>query len=456
MYILTLPLYKYNIIVNNLQGDDYLDSNPLQIVIIIILLLLSGFFSSSETALTTVNKLKLRTLADEGKKKALKVLKITEEPGKLLSTILIGNNIVNIAASALTTTLCTNLFGSKYLGIATGILTLLVLVFGEVTPKTLAAKYSVQLSMLFVYPISVLMIIFTPFVWILNAITNTIFKIFKINVDDKEALVTESELMTMVNVSHEEGVIEKEEKFMISNVVDFGDAMAKDIMIPRADVVLGNSHASYEELIQIFIEEKYSRIPIYEETKENIIGILYLKDLFFYTELNGIKDFDINAVLRKPLFVHEFQHTSQIFADMKTSSVSVAIVLDEYGLASGIITMEDLVEEIVGEIRDEYDEDEKDIIKKISDTEYDIDASIKLDDLNDALGTKLHSEDYDSIGGFVIELLDKLPDEGEQASFENLDFTVTKVIKNRIERIKLIINEITDIDSSTEKNCDQS
>lgn len=429
--------------------------SPLQIILIAVLLLLSGFFSSAETALTTVNKLKLRALADEGKKKANKVLTITENPGKLLSTILIGNNIVNIAASALTTTFCTEYFGNKYIGIATGILTFLVLVFGEITPKTLAAKYSVALSMMFVYPISILMILFTPFVWLLNIITSIIFKLFHVDVEARTDVVTESELITMVNVSHEEGILEQEEKFMISNVVDFGDAMAKDVMIPRADVVSGEATNSYEDLVKIFIDEKYSRIPIYEDNKENIIGILYLKDLFFFKEQHGDEAFDLNKIIRKPLFVHEYQHTSQIFSEMKTSSVSVAIVLDEYGSASGIITMEDLIEEIVGEIRDEYDEDEKDLIKEIDENTYDIDAALKLDDLNDALGIDLHSDDYDSIGGFVIELLDKLPDEGEEASFENLSFTVTSVIKNRIERIKLVITPLSENEDVDEKNNDQ-
>lgn len=432
-----------------------MEGSPLQLIVILLLLILSGFFSSAETALTTVNAIKLRNLADEGSKSALKVIKVTENSGKLLSTILIGNNIVNIAASALTTTFCTDLFGSKYLGIATGILTLLVLVFGEVTPKTLAARYSVQISMIFAYPISVLMIIFTPFVWLLDIITGAIFKLLRLNTDEKEALVTESELRTIVNVSHEEGVLETEEKFMISNVVDFGDALAKDIMIPRADVVFAEVTSSYDELVSLFIEEKYSRIPIYENSKDNVIGILYLKDMFFFNERNGSENFELRSVLRKPLFVHEYQRTSQIFADMKTSSVSVAVILDEYGVTSGIITMEDLVEEIVGEIRDEYDEDENDFIRELEENIYDVDASIKLDDLNDALSTKLHSDDYDSIGGFVIELLDKIPNEGETAHFENIDFTVTKVNKNRIERVRLEITPPTPSEEDTNAEEDQ-
>lgn len=411
----------------------------IQIVILVILLILSGLFSSSETALTTVNKLKLRDLADNGSHRAKKVLKVIENPSKLLSTILIGNNLVNIYASALTTTLCTALFGDKYIGLATGLLTLLVLIFGEITPKTIATKYNVQLSMLFAYPAWVLMIILTPVVWALNLITGIIFKILKIDINATENLMTESELLTAVNVSHEEGVIEKEEQFMISNVVDFGDALSKDIMIPRADVVFADANSTYEELVDIFKAEKYSRIPIYEDTKDKVLGILYIKDLFFYREINDMEYFDLRSILRKPVFVYEYQKTSQIFADMKKSACSFAVVLDEYGVTSGIITMEDLLEEIVGEIRDEYDEDENDFIVTVEDNMYDIDASIKLSDLNDAIETKLESEDYDSLAGFVIELMDKLPNTGDEAIYNNMIFKVIKMTRNRIERVLLTI-----------------
>ncbi|MBD5096122.1 MAG: HlyC/CorC family transporter [Lachnospiraceae bacterium] len=410
-----------------------------QLIILVILLILSGFFSSAETALTTVNKLKLRTLSEEGKKRATKVLAVTENSGKLLSTILIGNNIVNISASALATTFCTEVFGSKFIGVSTGILTILILIFGEITPKTLATKYSVQLSMIFVYPIWILMIILTPAIWLLNIITGIIFKILHVDTSDKGDTMTESELRTIFDVSHEDGILETSEKFMISNVVDFGDALSKDIMVPRADVVFADINSTYEELVSKFSKETYSRIPIYEESKDNVVGLLYIKDLFFYKEKHGAQNFDVRHVLRKPLFVYEYQKTSQIFADMKTSSVTMAVVLDEYGVTSGIITMEDLIEEIVGEIRDEYDTDEADYIKVISENVYDIDASIKLNDLNDALDIKLTSEDYDSLAGFVIELLDKLPDEGDAAKYKNLDFKVTKVNRNRVERITLSI-----------------
>ncbi len=436
-----------------------MDASPIiQLVIILILLVLSSFFSSSETALTTVNRHKLRTLAENGNKRAAKVLKVTENSGKLLSTILIGNNIVNIGASALTTTFCAQLFGNKYIGIATGVLTLLVLIFGEISPKTVATQYAVRLSMIFVYPISILMIVLTPVIWLLNLITNGLFKLLHIDPGKNANAMTESELRTIVDVSQEEGVIEQEERFMISNVVDFGDAMSKDIMIPRADVICADVNSTYEELVDLFMEETYSRIPIYEDSKDHIIGLLYLKDLFFYSQLNDMSRFDLRSILRKPIFVYEYQKTSQIFADMKTSSVTMAIVLDEYGITSGIITMEDLIEEIVGEIRDEYDENEKDVIRTLADDTYDIDASIKLDDLNDALHTNLYSEDYDSLAGFVIEVMDKLPSEGEETDYENLHFKVSQVNRNRIERIILTIlpnDEQSSNDEAEQSNDDK-
>ena len=413
-------------------------STIIQLVVLIVLLLLSAFFSSSETALTTVSKIKLKTLADDGNKSAAKVLQVTENPGKLLSTILIGNNIVNISASALATTFTTELFGSKFVGISTGILTILVLIFGEVTPKTLATQYSVKMSMIFVHPIKFLMVILTPAIWLLDLLTGIIFKILRVDTSAKNTM-TESELRAVVDVSHEDGVIEPEEKFMISNVVDFGDALSKDIMIPRADIVCADIDSTYEELVEIFRAEKFSRIPIYEDSKDSIIGLLYLKDLFFYSQTHDMSKFDLKSILRQPIFVYEYQKTSQIFADMKTSSVTMAVVLDEYGATSGIITMEDLIEEIVGEIRDEYDDYEDDFIRNIGDNQFDIDASIKLDDLNDALNTKLVSENYDSLGGLVIEILDKLPEEGEEATYKNISLLVTKVHKNRIERITMTV-----------------
>ncbi|HBE09291.1 MAG TPA: hemolysin [Lachnospiraceae bacterium] len=408
-----------------------------KLVVLIVLLILSGVFSSAETALTTVNMNKLKALCDEGNRRAAKVIRLRESSSKLLTTVLIGNNIVNLSASALATTLCTEVFGSAFIGVATGILTLVVLVFGEIAPKTLATLYSLRLSLFFAYPVAFLMLIFTPIIWILNGITAVIFKILRVDLNKKEHM-TESELRTIVDVSHEDGVIEKDEKEMITNVVDFGEVVSKDIMVPRADMVCVDADSGYDELLEIIKKENFSRIPVYRKTRDHIIGILHVKDVLLLDE-NEKKHFRIDKVMRKPIFVYEYQHTAKIFAGMKTSSATMCIVIDEYGLTAGLITMEDLLEEIVGDLRDEYDTYEDDLIRKVGEDHYDIDASVKIDDVNDAIGTNLESEDYDSIGGYVIELLDRIPEEGDEVEDGNVRIKVTSAEKKRAVRVELFV-----------------
>ncbi|MCR5543371.1 MAG: hemolysin family protein [Eubacterium sp.] len=413
----------------------------IELIILVILLILSGFFSSAETALTTVSLNKLKTIVDEGGRKgrsAARILKMRENSSKLLSTILIGNNIVNISASALTTVLCSNVFGSKFVGVATGLLTLFVLVFGEITPKTIASLNNLSLSLFFSKPIYVLMVLLTPVIWLLNKICRGIFFILRIDPDKNPDQMTESELLKIVDVSSEEGVIETSEKKMINNVVDFGDAISKDIMIPRADMVCMDVNSSYEQLINLIEEEHYSRIPIYEESKDRIIGILHVKDLIIEQDRMKSGELSIRELMRKPVFVYEYQRTAQIFADMKTSSVTMCIVLDEYGVTAGVITMEDLIEEIVGDIRDEYDESENELIKEISPGHYDVEGGVKLDDLNDAIGTCLESENYDSIGGLMIELLDRLPKEGDMVRTGEVTLKCGKVERNRALRVDIV------------------
>ena len=412
----------------------------IELIILVLLLILSGFFSSAETALTTVNLNKLRVIIDENDKKrkaAALVMKMREDSSKLLSTILIGNNIVNISASALATVLCTNLFGSKFVGVVTGILTFIVLVFGEITPKTFATHNSLNMSLRFSYPIYVLMIILTPVIWFLDIICRGIFRLFGLDPDENPEQMTETELLKIVDVSSEEGVIETSEKKMINNVVDFGDAIAKDIMIPRADMVCVDVNTGYSELLDLIVEEGYSRIPIYDETKDHIIGILHIKDILLDLNNKNNQDIQIRKLMREAVYVYEYQRTAEIFADLKMSADNMCIVLDEYGITAGLITMEDLIEEIVGDIRDEYDEHEDDFIKEISPGHYDVDGSVKLDDLNDALGTSLASDDYDSVGGLMIELLDRLPKEGDMVRTGEVTLKCSRVIKNRVERVDI-------------------
>lgn len=413
-------------------------SSVIQLIIIIVLLLLSGFFSSAETALTTVSQHRLRAMLEEGNKRAGKVLRIIENPGKLLSAILIGNNIVNISVSSITTVLVTRMFGSSVVGIATGILTLLILIFGEVTPKTLAKVYNVKLSLVYVDVVAGLMWLLTPAIWLLDIICAGIFKLFRIDPNAGETM-TEGELRAIVNVSHEEGVIEGEEKEMITNVVDFGDSLAKDVMVPRVDMVFASVDSTFEEILEKYMEEQYTRLPIYEESKDNVIGILHVKDFFFYYATHKEEEFNIRAILREPFFTYEFQKTSDLMNEMRKNPLSMAIVLDEYGVTAGLVTLEDLIEEIVGEIRDEYDDEDRENVRQIGDNLYEVDGSMNLEDLNDILGLKIHSEDYDSVGGHMIELLDHLPEEGETATEENITYTVKVVDKKRIDKLVIEI-----------------
>ena len=412
-------------------------SDIIQLVIVIILLSASAFFSSAETALMTSNKLRMRNLAENGNKRAAKVLKVTENTDKMLSAILIGNNIVNLTASSISTTLTLKIFGSKLVGIATGILTFLILVFGEITPKNVASKNAENMALAYIGVISFLVTLLTPVIFIVNTVAKFVISIFNKNGDDNNA-VTEEELRAMVEYSHEEGVIENEEKKMIVNVVDFGDTVAGDIMVPRVDMVMVDEKSSYEEILQVFREERYTRIPVYEETPDNVIGILNVKDFLL---IEDKENFVMKELLREPLYTYEYKKTSALMMDMRKTGANIVIVLDEYGITAGLITLEDMLEEIVGEIRDEFDADEDEGITKVSDLEYLIDGSTNLDDINDRIGLSLSSEEYESIGGLIMEKLGRLPVEGEIINFDNIVLTVKKMDHARIEKVCLKLKQ---------------
>ena len=408
-------------------------SDILQLVILVLLLSASAFFSSAETALMTSNKLRIRNLAENGDKRAEKVLEITANTDKMLSAILIGNNIVNLSASALSTTLTLKMFGSSLVGVATGVLTFLILVFGEITPKNVASKNAEDMALKYIGIISLLVIVLTPAIYIVNKVAGIVISLFIKNNDDN-SMVTEDELRAMVEVSHEDGVIEKEEKKMIVNVVDFGDTVAGDIMLPRVDMVMVSVESSYEEILKIFREERYTRIPVYEESPDNVIGILNVKDFLL---IEDKENFSVKEHLREPLYTYEYKKTSSLMVDMRKTGANIVIVLDEYGTTVGLITLEDMLEEIVGEIRDEFDADEDEGITKISETEYLIDGSTNLDDVNDRIGLELSSEEYESIGGIIMEKLGRLPVEGEVITFDNIILTVKKMDHARIEKVGL-------------------
>lgn len=422
-----------------------------QIIVLILLLVLSAFFSSAETALTSVNKLRIRSLVEEGNRSAKPVAALIENPSKMLSTILIGNNIVNITASSITTSLAINYLHVSYgTGLATGILTFFILVFGEIVPKTLASIFSEKLSLLYAPSILALTKILTPVIFLLNLLSTGLMRLTGVDTEQKTAAITENELLTMVEVSHEEGVIESEEREMINNVVDFGDSMAKDIMIPRMDVDFVEDTVDYDALAASFEKNMYSRLPVFHETRDNIIGIVNLKDIFFYR--GSKEEFRITDFLREPYFTYEYKKTAELLREMRRESIPIAIVLDEYGSTSGLVTLEDLIEEIVGDIRDEYDEDEEDVIRKIGENEYLADGIAKLDEINEALGLHLASDDYDSIAGHVIFLLDHLPDEGESLEEKGVTYTVAKIDKNRIDKVHIKIDpDYVEEDSDAEE-----
>jgi len=418
----------------------FLDStDAIQFGVLIVLLLLSAFFSSAETSMTSVNKIKILSLAEQGNKKARTLLKILEDSGRMLSTVLIGNNIVNLTASALATSLSIRIWGSTAVGLATGVLTLLILIFGEISPKTLATIHSEKLALNYAGTIIFLMRILTPVIFLINNLSLLFLRLMRVDPSAKMNTMTEHELRTILDVSHEDGVIESEERQMIYNVFDFGDSLAKDIMVPRVDMVFVNVNSTYQEVITIFKEEKFTRLPVYEGTTDNVIGVIIIKDLIFY---DVSREFNIRDIMREPHFTYEYKKTSELMLEMRQDFINFTIVLDEYGATAGLVTLEDLLEEIVGEIRDEYDKDEEDLIRQINDREFIVEGSMKLDDLNDALNLDLESEDYDSIGGYIIERLDHLPGTGESVVSDNeIKLVVDAVEKNRIDKVHIYLPE---------------
>ncbi|MCT4593680.1 MAG: hemolysin family protein [Anaeromicrobium sp.] len=404
--------------------------------LLIILLLASSIFSSSETALMSLNKIKIRHMLEEGMKEANLVHKLISNPNRLLSSILVGNNIVNIAASALATSLAISYFGNIGVTISTIIMTLLVLIFGEITPKTLAAQHSEKVALKVSKVMYMNMIVLTPITKLITLITDFLVRLLGGETEKKSVLITESELKTMINVSHEEGVLEIEEREMIHNVFKFTDAHVKTVMVHRTDVCFVSDVASYDEVIEIFRKEQYSKIPVYKDCADNVVGVLNVKDLIF---LEDKSLFDIKKIMKKPYFTYEFKKTIEIFEEMKDNRIPIAIVLDEYGGTAGIVTMEDLVEEIVGDIEDEYgDYEEK--FQIIKDGEFMVHGSTKIHVINELIGVNLQSDKFDSIGGLVIDKIGRLPDVGETIEYENIKFIIQDINKNRIGKLKILIS----------------
>lgn len=405
-----------------------------KIAVLIVLLSFSAFFSASETALTSISKIRIKHMQKEGIKGADIVSRLKENPSRMLGTILVGNNAVNIGASALATALAIELFQNKGVGIATGVMTILILVFSEITPKSLAAHNSEKISLKVAKPLSFIIKILNPIVIVFNYITNGLIKLFGGSITSKQPVITEEELKTIVNVSQEEGILEAEEKRMINNVFDFGDLQIRNIMLPRTDIVALDIDTSYEQFIEIMKDTQFSRYPVYKGRIDNIIGVLYVKDILF---LNINKEnFKLENFIREAHYTYESKKISDAFNDMKKKRIHMLIVLDEYGGTAGIVTIEDLIEQIVGDIVDEYDDHEIGI-QVIKDNEFLVDGGTRIDVVNDEIGLTLESENFDTIGGFILGELDRLPQQGDKIEYNGASIIVEKIDRNRIRSVRV-------------------
>ena len=398
-----------------------MDSSVPRFLLIGILLLLSAVFSSAETALTTANKIKLKTMADDGDKKAIKILKTTEDPSKMISAILIGNNIVNLTASAVATTTAIELYGDTLVGIFTGILSLIVILFCEIIPKKAATKYSMTLARIYITPIAFLMKVLTPVIFIIDKATSFMK-------DNGESNLTEEDIKAVVNIGREDGAIEETEHKVITNVFEFGEKTAKDIMIPKSEIASVDASWSLEKIIDNFKTEKYTRLVVNDNGKP--IGILNIKDIAFANEEN----FNIKDYLRKPYTTYEFKKLADLLPIMKKNTNNVALIVDEYGELSGLLTMEDLLEELVGEIEDEFDNEE---IQNSETNKYEVNGAMKIDDLNKQLDIDIEKKQCDSIGGLIIESLDKIPCKNDSINVNGTNIKIIEMDGAKITKVQI-------------------
>ncbi|HON81914.1 MAG TPA: hemolysin family protein [Methanoregulaceae archaeon] len=409
----------------------------LLLLLFIVCLALSAFFSSSEVALISITRAKVRTLINEGKKGSESLAALKETPNRFLIAILIGNNIVNVAAAAIATAVTISIFGSVGVGIATGFVVILLLIFGEIGPKTYAARHTERLALSVSKPVLILTRIFSPIIWIIEKVTGH----FGTTAAVGEALVTEEEIKEWIEVGKEEGTIEQEEREMLYSVLEFSDTLTREIMTPRVDVALIEDTKTLDEAMQFFNEMGFSRIPVFHDSVDNIIGILNIKDVFS-TVFSGKRQTPIRDLMYDPFFVPETKKIDDLLKELQVRKVQIAIVLDEYGSFVGIVTVEDILEELVGDILDEFDHEEP-VIQKMGEGTYLVDAKIWVEDLNEALNINLPvHESYETIGGLLIDRLGHIPHPGESAHIpeSHVSLVVMQMLSRRIVKIKLILH----------------
>ncbi len=408
----------------------------IEIIILTILIILSGTFSGIETAIFSLSDIKVRNLVKQGKKGAKTLKKLKENPHKLLITILVGNNLVNVGASALATVTVAKFLGPSSvgmsLGIATGLMTFILLVFGEITPKAFAHQNAEKISLFFAKPINIMMKLQSPGIWILEKITGFIIRMM--GGEPQKGIITVDELRTTISVGAEEGIIKKDEEEMIHNVFNFGSTSVKEIMIPRTEMFCLKADTKIKDVLEIIPESRYTRIPVYKDYPDNIIGILYVKDIIKHI---GKKDETyIEKILRPPFIVPETKNLNLLLKEFREKRTHLAIVVDESGGVSGLVTLEDILEEIVGEIYDETDAKET-FIKPTKDKSFEVEGKTEIDEINKILKLDLHEEHFNTIAGYILHKLGRIPKKGEKFRLDNMDIIILEADDQKINRLEI-------------------
>lgn len=414
------------------------------ILLLVVLIMLSGFFSASETALTSFRSIHLEKFEDGKNHKKVELLKKwLTNPNEMLTGLLVGNNIVNISASSIATVVTINLLGgtsSSSIAIATIGMTIIILIFGEITPKIIAKNQSVKIAGIVVTIIYYFALILKPIIKILMMISKFIGRLLGIEIRDEGLMITEEDIISFVNVGEAEGIIEEEEKEMIHSIVGFGETTAKEVMTPRTSMFALEGERTLNEVWDEIIEKGFSRIPVYEDTIDNIIGVLYLKDVLGIIK-DGKTDTPIKNFIRSGYFVPETKSIIEILQEFRSMKVHIALVLDEYGGIVGIVTIEDLIEEITGEIRDEYDTEEEELIHKIDENSYEVDGMIDIETLDKELAIGLpESEDYESLGGLIVTEMGRVAVVGDEIMIDNVRLKVLEVDKMRVSKVLIELN----------------
>lgn len=454
-----------------------MDSGPevyFQIIILILLTLVNAFFAASEMAIVSMDKKKLLTLSEQGDKRAIKVEKLLKEPSKFLSTIQVGITFAGFFTSASAAVGLSHKFGNFLENLSvpfayrvsfvliTVILAFFSLVFGELVPKRIALQNAEKFALFSVGTINFVYKIMSPFVYLLSLSTNVILKIFSVPTSGVEAKVTLEEIKSIVEVGQEQGIINPTEREMIDGVISFDDVLAEEVMTARTEVFMidiDEPDKDFETLMQM----RYSRVPVYEDDIDNIIGILYIKDFFLEAYKVGFKNVNIRSILRPAYFIPERKNINDLFLELKNSRNQMAVLIDEYGGFTGIVTMEDLIEEVMGEIDDEYDKKTNPAIKKIDDRHFIATGACEIEDVNNACNLKLdeNSEDYDTLGGMLMYLLGYIPNDGEKLTIEDngVIYNILSIYEHRVKKVRIVLpkEEVveTDKDENEEKNSEK-